>query len=410
MCFSVVAGLLVGPTLIPGQKSETANAALVALDEPAKDATHRTFRLTVNGPDGKPVSNASCEIREPVGLGREQIPGCMFEKNGSQGTFTETNEDGEILLSLPKKFRHLTIIVEKTGFGPYWAKCYGNAGSPGIPSELTIQLEDAWSVGGTVVDTAGTPIPDAKVQVSINYKMLPNDTDPVGLGAVVQTDEEGKWRYDLVPVSQDYVQVTIDHSKHQPLRMPLPRADYEVKTGESPSTEIVLPSGVTITGSVIDDHGQPIENALVRAKFFSEIREAKTDKDEKYAIIGCDQNAARVVASGRGRALELQFVRIAADMKPVDFILKPGGHVRVRIVDETGKGIPKASISFQRWRGKLDYFEFRGVDAYTDENGVWEWNEAPLDEFRADISTPGRIGLPMQSLTAREEEYVFTPP
>ncbi|MGC8644157.1 MAG: hypothetical protein ACP5XB_30220, partial [Isosphaeraceae bacterium] len=68
------------------------------------------------------------------------------------------------------------------------------------------------------------------------------------------------------------------------------------------------------------------------------------------------------------------------------------------------------TIFFQKWRGQFQYFEFDHVNRYADQNGVWEWHEAPVDEFRADIR-PGQLGtkmqLPEQPLIARAEEYVF---
>jgi hypothetical protein len=94
----------------------------------------------------------------------------------------------------------------------------------------------------------------------------------------------------------------------------------------------------------------------------------------------------------------------------VNFQMQPGGHVRVRVLDENGKGIHRARIFFQRWRGRFNYFEFGHVGQYTDENGIWEWNEAPLDEFKADISRPDGMQLQHQALIAREQEYVFKPP
>ena len=57
------------------------------------------------------------------------------------------------------------------------------------------------------------------------------------------------------------------------------------------------------------------------------------------------------------------------------------------------------------------YFEFDHVSQYADENGVWVWNEAPLDEFKADICPPDGMQLELQPLIARAGEYVFrTPP
>jgi len=410
VCMAVVIGVLFGPTLIPGPSPETVSAGPVTQEKPSTDETNRTFRLTVNGPDGKPVPNASCEIRDTAALKAEQILEGTFVKNGAYGTFTKTNKNGQLALSLPKELHRLSISIEHSGFGPFWARWDTSDGSAGIPDEATIELENAWSVGGVVVDETGAPIEGVGVSPSIYFKKLPGDTEKFGVGASVKTDGEGKWRYDLVPVSKDYVFASFDHPKHQPLRMPLSREDYELKSGESPSKPIALPSGVTITGRVIDDQGQPIENALVRTKFVNEIREAKTDKDGKYQIGGCEPKITRIVASAKGRAMELQELLVDPRMQPVEFTLQPGGHVRVRVVDADGKGLAKSRIFFQRWRGHIDYFEFNGINQYADDNGVWEWNEAPLDEFQADICRPGGFQLSYQPLIAREVEYVFSPP
>ncbi len=81
------------------------------------------------------------------------------------------------------------------------------------------------------------------------------------------------------------------------------------------------------------------------------------------------------------------------------------------MLDEKGNPVPKARIFFQQWRVPFfKYFEFDHVSQYADQNGIWVWNEAPLDEFKADICRPDGMQLPRQSLIARAEEYVFRVP
>ena len=91
--------------------------------------------------------------------------------------------------------------------------------------------------------------------------------------------------------------------------------------------------------------------------------------------------------------------------------MKPGGTVRIRVLDQQGKPVPKARIFFKDWRGRFSYFEFDHVSQYADQNGVWVWNEAPLDEFKADICPSGDgMELPKQTMIARQQEYVFRLP
>ena len=117
------------------------------------------------------------------------------------------------------------------------------------------------------------------------------------------------------------------------------------------------------------------------------------------------------MVSAKGRATDMKELTIEPEMGPVDFQMKPGGTVRIRVLDAKGNPVPKARIFFQRWRGQFEYFEFDHVSQYADKNGVWVWNEAPLDEFKADICPPDGMQLELQPLIARAEEYVFrTPP
>ncbi len=72
---------------------------------------------------------------------------------------------------------------------------------------------------------------------------------------------------------------------------------------------------------------------------------------------------------------------------------------------------PEPASSSSAWRGQFQYFEFNHVSQYADGNGLWVWNEAPLDEFAADICPPHGMQLQSQPLIARAQEYVFrTPP
>ena len=184
--------------------------------------------------------------------------------------------------------------------------------------------------------------------------------------------------------------------------------EFGIERGRQPAAKIVLDRGLTVTGKVTDEAGKPIVGALVRTKYINNIREAKTGSDGVYRLVGCEPVATKIVVSAKGRATDMKELTIAADMGPVDFQMKPGGTVRIRVLDEKGNPVPKARIFFQQWRSPFfKYFEFDHVNQYADQNGVWVWNEAPLDEFKADICRPDGMQLPRQSLVARAEEYVF---
>ena len=274
-----------------------------------------------------------------------------------------------------------------------------------------MKLESAWTVGGVVVDESGVPVPGVTVKPSVDFRKRPGDERAFGVGARETTDAEGKWQFDMVPDGKNEVWVEVSHKDFMPHRLALSREVYGLSAGQEPVAKIELPSGLTIRGKVTDSAGKPIADALIRTKFLNDLRSATTDKDGKYAIHGCEERNTRVVVSAKGYAVDMAKVRVHDKMEPVDFKMQPGGHVKIRVVDENGKGLPRARIFYQGWRGwRFGYFEFDHVSQYADENGVWEWNEAPLDEFEVDICNPKGMQLSDQKIIARPEEYVFRPP
>lgn len=373
------------------------------------EKTTRTFQLNVVGPDDKPVPNALVEIRMSPAPTAQQIQRGQYLRASTYGPYAKTDDAGRLKLSIPQCSQRFNFKILQPGYAPYWASWNSAERPQEIPGEFTAKLDEAWTVGGVIVNEAGLPVEGAKISPSIKYKKRPGDTGTLGFGGKITTNEKGQWRFENVPASKNYVHVSVNHPDFGPLRRRLLRSEFELNGSAKPIVPIVLKSGLIVTGIVTDEAGAPIPGALVRTKFLNEIREAKTDEQGEYHLVGCEPRKTRIVVSAKGRATDMQEVRVEPDMAPVDFTMRPGGKVRIRVVDEQGNGIPKARIFFQRWRGRLDYFEFDNVSQFADKNGVWEWNEAPLDEFQADICRPGGMQLSKQSLIAREAEYVFKP-
>jgi protocatechuate 3,4-dioxygenase beta subunit len=377
-----------------------------AIGQQAAPGAPRLFELQVIGPDGKPVPDVTVEIRgglagtvKPVKRGKLLTP-----------SLAKTDGDGVLILEVAKDPQRFVLCIEQPGYAPYWAEWSSEDHAQAIPEKFVAELDAGWVVGGIVLDEDGNPVEGATVSPSIKFKKRPGDFSELYTGEEIKVDEDGKWHFDCVPASMREVHVTINHADFMPTRQMLPRSEFGIEPGAEPTRKIELKRGAMIVGTVKDESGSPIKGAVVRTKFLNELREATTDDDGTYFLAGCEPRVTRIVASAKGRALELQEVRVEPGMAPVDFVMKPGGKIRVRVLDENDKPISRTRIFFQKWRGSIDYFEFDHVNEYTDANGVWEWNEAPLDEFKADICRPNGMQLEEQPLVARDEEYVFRPP
>jgi protocatechuate 3,4-dioxygenase beta subunit len=391
------------PTAKPAARQENAQAD--AAKRPADEA--REFDLRVVDPDGRPVPEAEVEIvSEPV-LTAEDIRRGVFVRQRKRWVVLKADAEGRLVVGLARNPDRFNLSVTMPGYGSYWAGWTADVHNEEVPTSFTAELDAAWTVGGVVVDGEGKPVEGATVWPNIKFKKRSGDSQGFYIGAQMKTDASGRWHFDSVPVSMGEVHVSVEHPKFMAFRQHLSRREYEVERGREPAGRIVLQPGVTVTGKVTDEAGRPIAGATVRTKYMNVIRQGTTAEDGVYRLVGCEPKAVRIVASAKGRAMELKEVSIDPDMGPLDFALKPGGTVRIRVVDEKGQPVPKFRVFFQRWRGPIDYFEFDHVNRDADENGVWVWHEAPADELQADINPPKGMSLRLQPLIAREQEYIF---
>lgn len=385
--------------------------ALTSCAGGAAAADARSFELRVVGPDGKPVPEAAVELRTNPIPTAEQIKVGKFLRKANYGALATTDAGGRLVVELPPKPKQLNVNITTPGYGPYWARWSSEDHPQPIPASFTAELEAGWSVGGIVVDSDGKPVEGVKVHPSIEFKKPPGDESQLGLGTKLSTDAAGAWRFDSVPASMGEVHVTINHPEFKAARERLARGEFGIALDAKPQATIVLDRGLSVVGRVTDEAGVPIADVLVRTKFNNELRQARTGDDGTYKLVGCEPRMAKIVVSAKGRATDMKELRVDDGMDPVDFQLKPGGHIRIRVLDENDKPIPRARIFYQRWRSpSFDYFELDHKSQYADKDGVWEWDEAPLDAFEADICRPGGMQLGRQSLVARDEEYVFRPP
>ena len=378
-----------------------------AANKASPTGTAKRFELLVVGPDGKPVPHASVEIRGSVKPAADWIEVGKFVKPGPYGTFCETDDAGRFVLKLPKPPKHFSVSIKRPGFGPYWAAWDSSSHPQPVPATFTAKLDAAWTVGGVVVDEDGAPVEGATVYVSIEYKKRSGDSHQLGVGGGPKTDADGRWTFPFVPVSKREAYVSINHPDYAPNHRRLARAESDVKPGDQPTARIMLKRGLKVTGRVTDESGKPIVGAKVRTQFFNDLRRTMTGDDGTYLLVGCEPRMTRIIVSASGKARDFKEVLIGPDMEPVDFAMKPGGKIRIRALDMQGNPIARTRVFFQQWRGSIEYWEFEDVNQYADAQGVWEWDEAPLDEIRADICPPGGMSLLAQPLIAREKEYVF---
>ncbi len=402
-CLAFVAFFLLMAIAAPQVRAAPQETATIKPEE------QESLEILIVDSHGKPVANCDTEWRVYPKTEDFRVTRGTLGKSDHYGRWIKADENGRVRCQLPISKSNIRIFVKFDGYGPYFAEWDSPKTGEPVPDTFTIKLDDAWTVGGVLVNEDGEPIAGAKASPSLEFKKrVPGQ---LGIGTKITTNEEGRWTFSQVPISNTDITVSFEHRDYKPFYKTLSRGTFGLEEGAVPHEKIVASKGLSVSGTITNADGEPIKGAMIRTKVRNDERNTTTDAEGKYEMSGFEAETSRIVVSADSYALDFQDVLVKADMMPVDFTLQPGGHVKIRVLDEDGKGIPKSRIFFQRWRGQqIEYFEFDHIKAYTDDSGVWEWDEAPLDTFQADICRPGGMQMPKQPVVARDEEYVFRPP
>lgn len=369
-----------------------------------------TFRLVIVGPEGEPIPAAKIDLRfrpsQHLELERGEDRG-----NHRYGKNLVADAEGVVELKLPEQsLESISAGITAPGYGLFWAAWEMKSKSERLPAEYIARLDKGQSFGGVVVDEDGQPIVGAKVHPSIEYKKRESDSSQLSSGRDFTTDEQGRWSVHVVPASEEYLYVSISHPEFMKSGLRLSPEEYGLKQGEAPQAEITLTQGLSIAGTVKDSAGEPIEGVVLRTHVMNRTLEAVTNEQGRYEMKNLGEDTIDLVAMGKGLAPDLQTVSVRPDAEEVDFTLEPGNLLKVVVTDKQGKPVKRARVFFQDWRGGSHDDELDKVHSYTDENGVWVWENAPADAIRVDICPPGAMQIVDQMIQAGEENKFVSVP
>jgi hypothetical protein len=366
-------------------------------------AGKRIMRVFVLGEDRQPLVAARLHVavwaKEPVKGNRDYV----------------TDEHGQAAVSLPEEPRIVRIWARRDGYAPTWAHWWPehNPDAPPIPDEFTFELLPGTVIGGFVQNDEGEAIEGVKVEVrgEFNAGVGQPTGQPLfdtwlahGEGAVA-TDAEGRWTLGNVPGGDDgSVLLKLSHPDYV--------SDYEwgglqkeqgllLDAFRQRTGTIVMRRGVSVTGTVTDPEGKPVPQAVViwgDDPYLQEgSQEVLTNDAGVYRLPPLPAGPLPVTVVARGWAPERRVVEVARGLGAVDVPLRPGRTVRLRLVDTTGKPVPRGYVSIAVWRGAKSLYTHRHpnvVDLHVpdraDEAGVYEWTWAPEDEVTYTVTGAGQ--------------------
>jgi protocatechuate 3,4-dioxygenase beta subunit len=344
---------------------------------------------------GKPVAGVSLNVR----IDRSE-------------TDYRSDADGKIQVNLPQEDPdYLRLRTKAAGYVTMYSTWRNRETKDPVPAEFTFPMRSGISIGGAVQNEAGEPVGGAKLEFSLRLEEEPQGRVRTSTSSyTARTNAEGIWRLDDVPKGLTRVSIRLDHP------------DYisDSRYGETPSPPLdqlkdmtrvmVMKKGIAVEGTVTDPDGAPVAGATIAQggdRFGSDYPKTTTDDNGRYRFAHCKAGSMVLTVVASGWAPDLRHISVAKALGPVDFQLKKGRMLRVRVVDKDGKGIAGVWLAPDTWRSHRTLTGL-GVPRETNEEGRWVWDWAPEDGVLVDVLKRGYMSLRKQTFTAREEEYVVT--
>ena len=300
-----------------------------------------------------------------------------------------------------------------------------------VPDAITIPMQTGKTIGGTIVDEAGEPIPGVAVRAEFwgDFEGLGVDDDPKIRTLVrgsTTTDMSGNWELDTFPKEMDddsllniYVQhpdFVSDRQRNGFIGNPVVTRPPIAKLYDQTST-MTMEKGESFAGQVVDENDRPIPNASIhiRDHYWNEVDgpRATTDEDGQFRIGGIqtpkprrgfdDSSLLTLTVEAEGYAPDLIKVHNLAN--PVTVKLSPGNTTTIRIVDDAGKPLEGVSIYGREWRGEESRIH---VVAKSDEEGRIELTDLPFDDVLCNFWKEGHVLVEKYSLTPQDEEIIIT--
>lgn len=298
-------------------KAQTSSAP-----KPVLKAAPRVLEGVVKAPDGKPVEGARVTYQAEEGL-FGSLPATM--KTDASGRFRAELKTGA----------RLSVRVEAKGFGSRVLESV----RPGSP--ITITLDRGRTLEGTIRDSAGQPVPGARVEAraTMAVSML---WDPTVGQASARSDAQGRYRLEGLEPALFTITAAlagVGQASRSNVR-PVGRVD------------LVLGPASGLTGEVVDAAGRPVAGAVVRAEKppFGEGDADTTDALGRFLMPGLSPGNYHVAAKHPDFApgLAPEVVVAAASEAQVQLVLDAGTTVVGRVVDAAEHPLA-GTVALEQW-------------------------------------------------------------
>ncbi|MEX0642778.1 MAG: M56 family metallopeptidase [Pirellulales bacterium] len=424
-----------GPNQSAEDMVETAPAA--EEDTTKADENFRRMEVQITDEEGEPLEGAKLHI------GVWYVEGYQGEKVPKQ-YFADSR--GIVELKLPRRLQILRMWPSKPGYVPLFVNFAEGKHEEGrlIPDKYEFQLKKGHRLSGRVVDEAGKPVSNAKVQVRVEadepaWGERPDSmvsswlTDTDFNSPAPVTDSEGRWSITNAPGPPEDAKKDFEFQ----LQVTHPEFAGDTRWGElqkgqgirtqdlrSGTATLRLKSGLVIAGEVVGPKGQPITKGWVvwsDEPYFSDgVFETELKPDGSFRTPPLHPGEHPITIVAPGFAAQRRLVEVESESSNLRFQLKRGKRIEIRFVDSAGKPIPEAGVYLANssapntWNGSNALHNHKhpnvpdyGIPRKADKNGVFVWDWAPEEPVNYSVGARGFASHEV-SLVAKSEPHVIT--
>ncbi|MEM7453928.1 MAG: carboxypeptidase regulatory-like domain-containing protein [Planctomycetota bacterium] len=372
----------------PANRPELATQQDQEQEGPTEDssvAARNTLPFLFRDEAGAPLAEVSIEVH------------CFLESGNTNANLeTDRNGAAQFTWNGDPRIRTLWFTARKPGYVPEHFSWRSDQATIRLPEVAGFELEQGQEVRGRVTDENGDPIDGASVEIMLDSEHAQHT---VFTAVNLATDSEGRWSWDGAPAALERARATIVHSGYM--------AGHATPAGSGNETLTILKKGITISGRVTDEEGNPVQGAVARLGFQnygSGDLHGVTDADGRYEIFNTEPGPTAIVVQHDSYGPAYEKFTLRAEPDEHDFILKPGFELRIRVVDVNGDPIEGAFVAPEEWEGLRSLRARRDSDS----EGNYVWRNAPSEPVKYSIGKRGYVAARDIHVRASDEVHVVT--